>query len=252
MKAVLLAAGTATRLRPLTDDVPKCLLPVGGKPILGRALEHLGALGVDETIVVTGYLRERVAAFVGERFAGARVTLVDNPAYATTNNAASLLRAAKAIAGRPFLLLDADIVFARDVAGALLRDARENTLALRPAHDLGEEEMKCEVAPDGRVVAISKQVPVARAAGESIGIERFGAAASARLFEVLRDRIEGRGLANEYYEASFQQMIDEGVPIHAVTVAGLYCAEIDTPDDLARVDAEVRALGRHEARAGTS
>ncbi len=64
MKAYLLAAGTGTRLRPLTDHVPKCLVPVGGEPLLGRWLRACRLGGVDEVLVNTHHLPEAVRAFV--------------------------------------------------------------------------------------------------------------------------------------------------------------------------------------------
>ncbi|MDY6764289.1 MAG: sugar phosphate nucleotidyltransferase, partial [Halobacteria archaeon] len=58
MKAVVLAAGKGTRLRPLTDDKPKGLVEVNGKPILTYCFEQLVDLGADELIVVVGYRKE--------------------------------------------------------------------------------------------------------------------------------------------------------------------------------------------------
>ena len=63
MKAYLLAAGPGTRLRPLTDRVPKCLVPVGGEPVLGRWLRACHLSGVDEVLVNTHHLPEAVRAF---------------------------------------------------------------------------------------------------------------------------------------------------------------------------------------------
>lgn len=67
MKAVLLAAGLGTRLRPLTDSVPKCLIPVAGKTLLDRWLDALAFAGVDEVLVNTHHLADRVEAHVAGR-----------------------------------------------------------------------------------------------------------------------------------------------------------------------------------------
>lgn len=240
MRFVIVAAGTASRLRPLTNDTPKCLLDVGGRPLLGRVLSTIAAAGATEIVIVTGFLEHLIQAAVREWAPELSVTFVSNPEYETTNNACSLLLARPRVAGAEFVLLDSDILFEPGVLQAVLASPHENALALRPADDLGDEEIKCELDEAGRVLAIGKHVPPGRAAGESIGIERFSARASRRLFEVLEERVRGRGLVREYYEASFQQLIEEGVAIHAVSVGGLYCAEIDTLDDLsaARLRAE--------------
>jgi choline kinase len=232
VKGVVLAAGASRRLRPLTDELPKCLLDVAGDTILGRALAHLEALGIEEVVFVTGYLEPLIKDYVRGRFSRLWSRFVTNPDYETTNNAHSLLLAAPLVAGSPFVLMDSDIVFERDVLGRLLASAHEDCLALRPASELGAEEVKCEVDGGGRVVAIGKEVPPARAAGESIGMQRFSGAASTRLFQILEDRVRGRGLGNEFYEASFQQFIDEGGALFAVSAGSLYCEEIDTAEDL--------------------
>ncbi|MSP17740.1 MAG: phosphocholine cytidylyltransferase family protein [Myxococcales bacterium] len=240
VKAVLLAAGTSTRLRPLTDHLPKCLLPVGDKPILARAFDSLCAAGVTEFVIVTGYLEEQIHAAVGANASHLAVTLVSNPVYATTNNAYSLWLARAALAGSGMLLLDADVIFDAKIIRHLLASPHEDCLALRASRTLGAEEMKAVVDERGCVRTISKQVDPALAAGESIGVHRFSPATTAKLLATIGERITGQGLVNEWYEASFQQLIDEGLDLFTVDVGDAYCAEIDTAEDLAIVDAAVR------------
>ncbi|KZN54994.1 nucleotidyltransferase family protein [Pseudoalteromonas luteoviolacea] len=64
MKAILLAAGLGTRLQPITDTLPKCLVPINGQPLLGLWLDKLVQLGVEEILINTHYFREQVEAFV--------------------------------------------------------------------------------------------------------------------------------------------------------------------------------------------
>ena len=64
VKAFLLAAGRGERLRPVTDFVPKCLLPINGKPLLQIWLEHLAASNIEEVLINTHWLHEQVTAFV--------------------------------------------------------------------------------------------------------------------------------------------------------------------------------------------
>ena len=63
-KAFLLAAGLGTRLRPLTNEIPKCLLPIGGKPLLQIWLEHLGKHRVNEVLINTHWHHEKVEEFL--------------------------------------------------------------------------------------------------------------------------------------------------------------------------------------------
>ena len=62
-KALLLAGGMGTRLKPLTDSIPKCLVPIGGKPLLAYWLESLSKAGVERILINTHYLSEQVIAF---------------------------------------------------------------------------------------------------------------------------------------------------------------------------------------------
>jgi len=231
MKALILTAGCSRRLRPLTDHTPKCLLSVGGVPILQRALRNLIGLGFDDFTVVTGYLAHRVRDAIGTWFPELSVEYIDNPDYATTNNAYSLELAGRALAGEELFLLDGDIIYDVGVVQKLL-DRGADCLALRSEGTIGLEEVKVAVAGD-RIEQIGKEVAVPSAVGESVGIEYFSGATSERLFAILADRVRGQGLVNEYYEAAFQQMFDEGVSMGAVDITPHYAIEIDTPDDLA-------------------
>jgi mannose-1-phosphate guanylyltransferase len=66
LKAFLLTAGLGTRLRPLTCELPKCLLPIDGKPLLQIWLEHLSNQGIEEVLINTHWLHKKVDAFLAE------------------------------------------------------------------------------------------------------------------------------------------------------------------------------------------
>ncbi|GAB7010780.1 UTP--glucose-1-phosphate uridylyltransferase AglF [Halorubrum trueperi] len=74
MKAVVLAAGEGTRLRPLTEDKPKGMVEINGKPILTHCFEQLAELGADELVVVVGYLKQNVIEHYGDEFEGIPIT----------------------------------------------------------------------------------------------------------------------------------------------------------------------------------
>jgi glucose-1-phosphate thymidylyltransferase len=74
MKAVVLAAGKGTRLRPLTDDKPKGMVEVDGEPIITHCFEQLAELGADEFVVVVGYLKEEIISHYGDEYDGIPIT----------------------------------------------------------------------------------------------------------------------------------------------------------------------------------
>jgi len=240
MKAVILAAGCATRLRPHSDDTPKTLLPVAGVPILRRTIASLLRCGIDQFVIGTGYLEYMVRDAVGRWFPGLDVTYVTNPDFRTTNNAYSLSLLRPHLERDAFLLLDGDVVFDVAVVERLL-ERGPDCLAVRSVGQIGLEEVKVTADQEDRVLAIGKHVPVRGAMGESVGIELFSAATSRRLFAALDERIHHRGLVNEYYEASFQQVIDEGVTLFGVDIGSLYATEIDTIEDLLAANARLAA-----------
>jgi choline kinase len=140
MKAVILAAGCATRLRPYSDDTPKTLLPVGGVPILRRTITNLLRVGFDQFVIGTGYLEHMVREAVGTWFPGLDVTYVINREYASTNNAYSLLLTREHVEHSGFILLDGDVVFDVSVVEELV-ERGPDCLAVRSVGEIGREEV---------------------------------------------------------------------------------------------------------------
>ncbi len=249
MKCVILAAGTATRMRPLTNSMPKCLLAVGGKPILQRTIENVSAAGIEQIGLVIGYRAEEVRSFVRRQFPFHRIRFILNPKYESTNNAFSLLMArdffmAEAQRGAPLqdlLLLDADIVFSPLLLASLFADASPNKIAVRVEGKHDEEEVRVKVDGTRTITLIGKTVLPNESFGESIGIELFASLASGRLFETIEQRVRDGNGRTEFYESSFQSMIDEGIAFKAVDVSPFPAVEVDTPEDLRIAETVVAA-----------
>ena len=126
-QAVLLAAGTGSRLLPLTASCPKCLVKVRGRAIVDTLLDGLKALGIEEIVVVTGYQAEALREYLSAR-TSFRWRFVDNPRYATTNNILSLQVASESIAA-PFVLVESDIYTRPEVMAPL---ATPDTMIVAP------------------------------------------------------------------------------------------------------------------------
>lgn len=243
MKGVILAAGTASRLRPLTDDLPKCLLPIGNGTLLGRTLDHLEAAGLRDVVIVTGFLEDKIKAHVRERHPRIRPTFITNPVYASTNNIYSLWLVRETLGRAGMLLLDSDILFDSRILETLLQSGRPDCLALKSGFPLGEEEIKVQADAEGRVRKIGKNVPPALAAGESIGIELFSPDLSDALFEAIGRRVAA-GDVNTFYESAFQDVIDDGAAIRAVDIGDRWAVEIDTIEDFRSAERDIVSLLR--------
>ena len=232
IKAVILAAGLARRLKPLTDHTPKCLLKIREKTILGMTIDNLLENNIHHIVIVTGFEAGQIRNYVEKTYPHISVEFIHNPDYAVTNNSYSLWLCRNSLKNNSLLLLDSDIVFEPGIITQLIASRKEACLALNTAQVLGEEEIKVRLAPDGSIMEISKEVNPRLAAGESIGIELFSENSTDKFFEVLNSRISGQNLVNEFYEASFEEFIRNGNPFHAIDISPYKCMEIDTPTDL--------------------
>lgn len=254
VKCIILAAGASTRLRAVSNNLPKCLIPVGGQPLLERTLKNVLSAGVQRIEIVLGYKASEVRDFVKKHFPFHNIRFAVNPKFETTNNAFSLLMAREFYLeekrkGYPLerlLLLDCDIVFSADLLPFFLEEINSDGLAVRTKGDHDEEEIKVQVDSQNNVLRIDKGVPLKETYGESIGIEAFSSGTSEQLFRVLERRVkEGCG-RTEFYEASFQELINGGVKMKAVDISHFPAAEIDTPEDLAFVEKHlIPKIDRH-------
>ena len=234
MFGVILAAGMAKRLRPLTDTKPKCLLQIGQRTLLQRTVDAMLQSGITEFVVVTGYKAEQIRHFLNTYLPprGAKVTFLHNADYEHNNNIYSLWMAGQVVSGQEFLLMDSDILC--DPA-AVVRIASEPQAALAVnRHELGDEEMKVCVDADGRITDISKTCRPENAIGESVGIEHVTADYSAALYRELNQMITAEGLIDIFYERAFERLIPQGHTFRVVDTTSYFSYELDTPEDFER------------------
>ena len=229
MIGVILAAGMAKRLRPLTDTKPKCLLEVGGRTLLQRTVDAMRAAGATEFVVVTGYRAEQIRHFLTQHYPNLTIHFLHNADYEHNNNIYSLWMSGQVVRGQEFLLMDSDILCDPETVAVV---ARQETSALAVnRHELGEEEMKVVVDADMRITEISKTCQPQDALGESVGIEKMTASYSEALFRELDQMIEHEGLIDIFYERAFERLIPQGHTFKVVDTTDLFSYELDTPED---------------------
>ncbi|MBZ0238418.1 MAG: phosphocholine cytidylyltransferase family protein [Deltaproteobacteria bacterium] len=254
-RAIVIAAGRGKRLGTHTEELPKCLVQVGARPILGWQLAALGAVGVDEVVIIRGYRGDVLEA--GARAlapAHMKLAFVDNREW-ETNNILLSLACARAELDAPAYLTYSDIIFTPPVTRALA--AAPGTIDLiidadfrdiyegRTLHPLEEGEVS-DLDDAGRVKRVGKKsLPPEDAHGEFIGLMRVageGVAALTRTLDAALARYAGRDeepyqraarFRNAYLTDLLQEMIELGVPITPVTIRGQW-REIDTGQDLER------------------
>lgn len=229
MIGVILAAGMAKRLRPLTDERPKCLLSVGERTLLERTVDAQRAAGITEWVVVTGYRQEMIRSFLKEHYPQLVFHFIDNPDYAHNNNIFSLWLTRPYTDGKDFLLMDSDILFDPQILPRVLSE--EGSVLALNRHELGEEEIKVIVDADNRVTEISKVCSISQAIGESVGVEKMTASYSTALFRELEQMIVHEGLIDIFYERAFERLIPQGHTFRIVDTTDLFSIELDTVED---------------------
>ena len=237
MIGVILAAGMAKRLRPLTDTKPKCLLEVGGRTLLERTVRAMQQAGISEFVVVTGYRADQIKTFLEQlesldNLENPTFHFLHNADYEHNNNIYSLWMAGEYVRGKEFLLMDSDIL-CDPAAVARIAHEPESALALN-RHECGEEEIKVIVDADGHITEISKVCSIQDAIGESVGIEKMTADYSMALYKELDQMIVKEGLIDVFYERCFERLIPQGHTFKVVDTTDYFSYELDTPEDFQR------------------
>ncbi len=236
LHAIVLAAGVARRLAPLTDRTNKCLLPVGDRPLLDRMLSALAAAGVPQTTLVVGHCGDQIKALAGSAFAGMPIHYIENPEY-RRGSVLSLYAARDVLSAGPALVMDADVLFPREFLHRLLRAPGHCAVLVdRGFPDTGEEVKAYTCG--GRVITLSKKVVPATwdTVGENIGFFRCGDAGRDLLRLLERVIADGTGL--EEYEEAIHLLMQQH-EIRPVDVTGLPWTEIDFVEDLRRAGVDV-------------
>ena len=234
-KAIILAAGLGTRLAPITNDRPKSLVPVNGKPILLKQIENLELNGIIDITIVSGYKADVLERAVHEQYP--EIKIVESVDYATTNNMYSAYLGIKAMFPdgdiRSFYMMNADVFYDASVITALEKDWRSNLVVV----DMGryiEESMKV-VERDGRLVAISKQITPEEALGCSIDVYKFGADGGKAFYNRCVDYIEKKKELKIWSEVALNDAFSDAI-FQACPLNGRWL-EIDNHDDLAAAEA---------------
>jgi choline kinase len=259
MRLIILAAGEGSRLRPLTDDRPKALVPFAGRPLLEWTLAAARGAGFEEIVVIGGHRADLLAAWP--------VTLLENPGFATTSMVETLFCAEDRF-GAGFVMSYGDIAFRPAVLGALLASPAEIGVVIdldwrsyweRRFEDPLLDAESLRLRADGTIASIGQPVAAtSEIEGQYIGLVAFrgaGVDALRTTHERARaDAAAGRrvlGRRPTLRALHMTDVLDElacgGVPVTAVPVRGGWI-ELDSPGDIAPgeqrwADSEPRGRG---------
>jgi choline kinase len=225
--ALLLAAGTGSRLAPLTDSTPKCLVTVNEISILERLVSSLQGHNFNRLVIVIGHQGESIRDYLGTRKGGMDITYITSPLYKTTNNIYSLWLAREVI-DEPFLLIESDLVFDTEMLTDMLSPDRIAVAKIEPWMN-------------GTTVTVNEHMEIdAFHSGTVSEEEQFKTvniySLSSRTWRLVKQRLNhyiSNNLVNDYYETVFADMVREGclsfTPVFFDTNSWY---EIDTITDL--------------------
>ena len=228
MKALILAAGVSRRLYPQTYNTPKCLLEVGGKPIINYQLEALSELGINDITMIVGYHREMLVESVEKNFPEINFKFIVNHHYFETNTAYSVYVGKEALSDQ-HLLMNADVVYPKKLLSKLYHSSFENVLAV-DIKSCGREEVKVIDGGQNKISAIGKDLIEDQCLGEFIGVAKFSLEFMNEFVNALGQLVEAGG-KNDYFEAGIEQLLEKQL-VNYVDVSEYPCLEIDFIEDL--------------------
>lgn len=230
MRALILAAGMGMRLAPITNNIPKSLIPVNGKPILMKQLENLYLNGITDITVVSGYKAKFLETTVHAVYPS--VKIIESIDYETTNNMYSAFLGRVNVYGEAFLMMNADVFFDASVITELLICEASNAIVT----DIGtyfEESMKV-VEKGGRLVEISKSIAPEAALGSSIDVYKFSSEGGRAFFSKCFEYINVKKQLKLWSEVALNDILPE-IEFKACELNGRWC-EIDNYEDLAAAE----------------
>lgn len=238
-RAVILAAGMGSRLRPFTDRRPKPLVEVRGVPILHNALLNLAAVGVKETTIVVGYRREAIEQYCGREFAGMRIVYVESDVFDCTGSAYSLWLAGATLKKGDALLLEGDVFFDAALLQRVLR--LDGNVAAIDAFDSTMTGSAALLDPTGKVLEFRMNQSAATAGVaplyKTVNIYRLTAPTLRHVILPALERVIAAGDRKCYVEQVLAQLIGSGaLQLHGVRCEGVRWFEIDSEADLRQAE----------------
>ena len=219
MKAVILVGGEGTRLRPLTETIPKPLLPIVNRPFLHRVLDHLAEHGVHEVVASSSYLEESFAAFIAERRGDPHIIWITEAEPLGTGGA--IVNALSHVGEESFFVLNGDILTDLDLTAMLAFHRAQGAVATIALHRVEDARPFGLVAAEagGRVLEF-REKPTEMIPGDI----------NAGTYVLNAEALRGwdRGMISIEREI-FPALIANGAPVYSL-LSGAYWLDLGTPE----------------------
>jgi choline kinase len=230
MIGVILSAGIGSRLLPLTQEMPKCLIEVEGRSILDRQLEALAVAGLTKAVIVGGYRYRQIIAHLQRSPPPLPVEFVFNPFWSVASSIGSVWMAREHLR-EPFCLMNGDTVFDPPlIADAVARTASGVNLLVERLGAPALDDMLVTVA-NGEICAVAKDLPPEVATHRSLGVI-LSAGDGGAYRDALETVIAAPGGLNAYHHAIVARLARTS-GVGAIETDRALWQEIDRPEDIA-------------------
>ncbi len=239
MKAVILAAGRGSRLKPLTDEQPKPFVKIVGVHLIESILDNLIKLGITEAVIAVGYLKEYFYSYLGSAYKTMQIQYVEVPEWETVNNSVTLLKTENAIGDDGFILVEGDEYFldaflpkeyVLDEKNYWVGTKQPETGSLLHADDQNKlVDLQIVRDPDVAKGMVGWY--------KSCGVVKIARAYKKLFFERLGEFVnENAENKNQYYDIFIRQHITEfPITLHLLPESVIW-GEIDTPEDIKKLE----------------
>lgn len=231
MKAIILAAGLGSRLRPYTEYVPKCLLDVGGTSILENQINHIRDCGISDVVIVVGFGFNKVEAFLRSYDSiGIRIKTLYNPFYRTTNSLVSLCLA-RGEMNDDLIIMNGDDIFEIDILDSIINTRKENiVLPVKKKEDYDKEDMKIRME-GGCVSLVTKDIED-RIHYESVGLRLFRGTGVEMIKRASEEEMRCGNVRQKWYVSCIQRLLNKGYKIKPFDIGDMFWMDVDYPRDL--------------------
>lgn len=238
MKAIILASGEGKRLRPLTNDRPKPMVNVAGKPIIDYQMEILMKNGIRDFIITTGHLSDLLRSHLENKYSDANFLFVNNPDYTTTNYIYSLWLANDFI-NDGVILLHSDLVFDEETIEKIMESREEDCVLLNREIQPPEKDFKALV--EGGIVKMIGVKVRGQNAFFCLPVYKLSAGCMRKWMDAIGKMIE-TGKKTCYAEDALNEMTGE-LNIKPVYFSG-FGMEIDDFSDLEKAEQYLKIKGQ--------
>lgn len=245
-KAILLAAGQGTRLLPLTNEIPKCLIKLKEKSVIEHILDRLVDIGINEIIIVIGYFGDKLKSHLGDNYKGVPIKYIDNPIYHKTNSTYSLWLA-KDVVGDDFIVINADTLCTKDILKFMIESDHEIALAIDDTliGELPDDAMKVTIE-NGLIKNASKQIPADKTHGDAIGIYKFKGNGVRELYDEL-EKVINENILDQLFTFAVRRIMERS-NVYPVSTKGLPWIEIDDHNDLKNARSVIEDIFEEEKK----